>query len=779
MTHYQKLFQSILLITVTVAACVPSTQIVAQESEDVTISATVPAHPDDYQLAITADPRDSRQSQDANIHYTITYGSNLTYTTTPFIIQATLLPGRIQGVTVPSLYIADIVPSSASNGYMMTVPVLDLVNRTITWTMPSLPAQTKDQTISFTLKTNTSYTGSGVVDFDVAVKAITPDVTVNAVMPESYVYKQPLSQVTPTPTPSFFISNPIISSIQLTEVTNSSATITLMTDKPTTISSIATAQLDQKSIITIDHKLSQSHTLTISKLLANTSYTIIITAVDNRGRSVISDTIRIHTTLLYSPVKIDTSSLVISSLNTILSPEISTTTPIRTPLAILPINTQYTFQFRVPDASQISRIQGIIRDSSVLGFSINTLFDTASAKEPESSTEMVDMIESSPSIFTGTIKTKPTSGLYDLRVRITDIDSNITEQVLGTVSVVRPFTVLNKATNAPIEHARIFLSKYYLKTDQYIPLSPTFTNIRNPVFTDLDGESLIILPYGVYKAVVSYLGTEEIVYFKLDNSIQSGFPVVLLTPAPITMTGYIRSYAQTVLDVFVNNTLTYGTSLGSSQRLFETLSTTTLLILFLVTLLAFSSRTFIPILLIPRYLIHMIHTLRPFASSHQYISGTVIDGTTRKPIPLADVSIIDVQTNTTSTILKTDISGHYFFQVDPKQSYQIEIRMRGYERIEAVSFQPELSPYRLVHVLHAYNPRMARSAFYFIRKLLQTLLSACFEALIVASCILELLFIRYFGLSNTYPYLLASFFTIILWVAYMHHKKDPSSIRQL
>jgi hypothetical protein len=138
------------------------------------VSATIPAKASDYQLSVTADPRDSRQSQGATIQYTITYGSNLTYATEPFIITATLLPGRINGSAIPSLYIADIVQGSASNAYMMTEPVIDAVNHTITWTIPSLPAQTRDQTISFSLKTNTAYTGVDVVDFDVAIKAILP-----------------------------------------------------------------------------------------------------------------------------------------------------------------------------------------------------------------------------------------------------------------------------------------------------------------------------------------------------------------------------------------------------------------------------------------------------------------------------------------------------------------------------------------------------------------------------------------------------------------------------
>lgn len=774
-----RLVPIILAALIIAFAIILPTHTLAQESESVSISATVPANPSDYQLSITADPRDSRQSQGATIRYTITYGSNLTYATSPFTIQATILPGRILGATVPSLYVAEYVQGSASNAYMMTEPVFNANTNTLTWTVPTLPAQVKDQTVSFALRLNSVYTGADAVDFDVAVKGIAPDITINAVMQESYLYKSPTNQSTPTPTPQMPAKIvPEILRIQSNEITNTAATFTLSTNVPTRLTAQAISK-DKKSILTTSiPTLSSYHRFTISKLETNTSYDIYILAKDADGQTVSSDTLQVHTTLSFTPITIDIGSLIISSANTIFYPQSYASTSGSFTIATIPTNTPYTFQIRVPDALRIIRIQGVISSASVLGASLGSLFDPAVAKEPEASTEVIDMTEISPSIFTGTVKTKPVQGLYDLRIRMTDVYGNISEHLIGTFSVIQPFTVLAKDSEQPIENARIFLSRYSEKTGRYVPLSPSFTSVQNPVFTKQNGEASFVLPYGMYTAVVSYLGTEETVRFSIDSSKHSGFPVVYIQPEPISAVGTIKQYVRTTLDAIVMLVLSVGTTIGSSQRLFETLSTTTLLLLFVVTILAFSSRTLIPIHAVPRYIVHAFHAMTNYPRSSTYISGTVIDADTRKPLTLCDVSIIEEETNTIATIVKTDTSGHYFFRVDPEKSYQIEIRKRGYERIEPVSFRAELSPEILVHALSRHHTDSVHDAIAIITRVIQTVLSACLELSIATTFILEVMMIRYYGFSEIFPYICVSLCTVVLWIAYSYHKRTFSTFNR-
>jgi hypothetical protein len=69
-----------------------------------------------------------------------------------------------------------------------------------------------------------------------------------------------------------------------------------------------------------------------------------------------------------------------------------------------------------------------------------------------------------------------------------------------------------------------------------------------------------------------------------------------------------------------------------------------------------------------------------------------------------DVSIIQISTDTIATTLRTDKFGHYFFKVDILSSYRIDVRKNGYEVVEPVIFQPELSPATITHILHT-TPR--------------------------------------------------------------------------
>ncbi len=741
----------------------------AQETKNMAATATIPAKPNDYQLSITADPRDSRQSQGADIHYVITYGSDLDYGTAPFIIQATLLPGRIQGFPVPSLYIADIVQGSPSNGYMMTTPVINLASHTITWTIPTLPAKTNNQTVSFTLRTNTAYTGTDVVDFDVQVKAIAPDITLNALLTESYVYKAPPPIITPSPTPTPAPPHPTITSVTMNEITNSTATFTLTTDTPTTISAIATAKNKILTQTLNDPRISRWHQITISNLVANMSYTIKFTLTGTNGQTTTSNALLIHTTLEHTPLNIDPSSVVLTSLDTIFRPDIGSQNALGSPLVTLPTNTAYTFQVRIPDAKRITRIQGIIRDSHVLGMSIGSVIDSVIAKEPESSTDMIDMAELSPSVFTGTMKTKPASGLYDLRIRITDENENVTEHLLGTLSVVNPFTVIHEDSGEPIEHARIFLSRYFPKDGTYIPLSPTFVSTRNPVFTAANGQATFVLPEGIYKATVTYLGTEKTVLFEIDNNKHIGFPVVSLTPVPYTTSGFIKYYLQTLLDIMVNIAVSNAAAIGSSRWLFGAISSFVMILLICMTVLAFSSRTLVPITAIPSYLLHTIRITFFRSIDSKFIRGIVIDGSNKTPIAKANVFIINSSTNTIATILHTDKFGRYFFHAMPNTTYAVEVRRIGYEVTEPVIYQPDVSPTEFTHVLHTHAQHALHKALTLLKQSISTLVGAFFETFIVLSCVLELLYMRYFGLSATLPYIIASCLTIILWISYMHH----------
>jgi len=167
------------------------------------ITATVPSQVSSLPISIESVTTGSQFSQNTTLDYKITYGS-LASSAIPLTIQAQWSQGTIEGSPTPSVDIVDYVIGSASDAYGGATAIVDTVNNTITWTIPSFPGNTVDQTVTFSLKTNTSYTGASSVSFDVSARAIsgstvTPDQTVT----QTYLYSAPAASAsTPTPTPT-------------------------------------------------------------------------------------------------------------------------------------------------------------------------------------------------------------------------------------------------------------------------------------------------------------------------------------------------------------------------------------------------------------------------------------------------------------------------------------------------------------------------------------------------------------------------------------------------
>jgi hypothetical protein len=119
------------------------------------ITATVPSQVSSLPISIESVTTGSQFSQNTTLDYKITYGS-LASSAIPLTIQAQWSQGTIEGSPTPSVDIVDYVIGSASDAYGGATAIVDTVNNTITWTIPSFPGNTVDQTVTFSLKTNTS-----------------------------------------------------------------------------------------------------------------------------------------------------------------------------------------------------------------------------------------------------------------------------------------------------------------------------------------------------------------------------------------------------------------------------------------------------------------------------------------------------------------------------------------------------------------------------------------------------------------------------------------------
>ncbi len=131
----------------------------AQTTKNLSITATVAAQESDYYTLLEQTTSGSQFSQDSTINYKITYGTHIN-SLQSFTLQASWSRGSFADPGVPAVDVLDYVTGTATKAYNQTSPIIDLVNRTISWTIADFPANSSNQTVTFSLKTTGQYTGS-------------------------------------------------------------------------------------------------------------------------------------------------------------------------------------------------------------------------------------------------------------------------------------------------------------------------------------------------------------------------------------------------------------------------------------------------------------------------------------------------------------------------------------------------------------------------------------------------------------------------------------------
>ena len=384
----------------------------SSSNDQLSVTATVPANSSDFSSAIISPTKGQPFSQGTTADYSLTYGSNLAYNSN-ITIEAEWSQGTVSGSNIPSVDLLDYVIGSASNGYGNVSPVVDPVNRKIDWVITNLPANTHNQTVTFQLKTNSSYTGSSLVNFAVSSRVIgpgviTPDQTVN----QSYLYLAPASSggssssasssptPTPSPTPSVSPSPSAtpapqtafaINAVKVQELTQSNATLEVDTSSASNVIvkySSSTKSLDQSLS---DSAFQTSHQIRLDGLNPDTFYYFKVSATSSDGKTAQSDIFVFKTAQVSIAPTLNQQSLVVTSTEDIPLNENPTTPDAKTVSGlVIPQDNVYAFKFTVAKPDQVRSISIIVKNSQVLGVStddigaVNTVESTVTEIQPGS-----------------------------------------------------------------------------------------------------------------------------------------------------------------------------------------------------------------------------------------------------------------------------------------------------------------------------------------------------------------------------------------------------------
>ena len=606
-----RLFLSRILLGVLL---IPFTVVPNSYAQSAAVSATVPANASNFQFDFTKTTPGTTFAPGDIINYEITYGNKVSVAS-PVTLTATWTTGTIENSGGATQDILSYVLGSATNAYNATPPVIDTVNKKITWTIAQLPGNTIDQTVDFSLKTDSSYVNSNLVDFTVTAKMTAPGVALSDISVSSKL--QPVAPsptptltptpgpttpgatatptpntVTPTPTPIHIL--PQFTSVTIKSISDQGATIVSQTNtQVTSILHYGTSPANLSKTIT--NPLSVYSLFTLEKLTPDTSYFFKITAVAPSGQSTTSDIFTFKTAKKSQAPTVTLSSVIITANDVILK------SPDSARGVVIPIGTEFTIRYGVSTRFPITKIRTFIENKNVLG--ISTFIPEVSAAGLESS-----MSEITPGTYLGRLKSPDTAGTYSIVAHIEDAAGNIVEQAITELVVVAPLNVINR-DHSPIEHAKITLSTYNFTLKKYIPISSQQLPIHIPLYSEPDGTVMVVLPLGTYKATISAIGyATKSVTFTIAPQDSTNYPRVVLSKQTFSLFTIIEYLTSTFSDItyslaqFVN-------VFAVSHRFFDIAAAGILVSFVLLTLLAFSAKTKIAIVALPIYISHALkHT---------------------------------------------------------------------------------------------------------------------------------------------------------------------------
>jgi hypothetical protein len=753
-------------------------------SNQIGISATVPPTMTYLPISIESTTNGDNFPQNSTLNYKITYGS-LATVAFPLTIQAQWSQGTIAGSPAPSVDIVDYAVGSASEGYDSTPAIVDTVNDTITWTIPSFPGNTLNKTVTFSLKTNNSYAGYSSVSFDVSARAIsdstiTPDKTVT----KKYLYNSsfeptptptsaPTSNttaantgtvtgVTPTPTPTSTAKAPSFSAITVDSLSQSQAQIAIDTNSNSTftIKYGTTPTSLAQNIISLTSLTENS--ITLPDLLPDTNYYFKVVAKDASGETTNSDTFVFKTAAISETPIIDQQSLLATSNNNILvnpanagSP--SGGQPTKNDSITIPKSSTLDIQFSLKKYIAVKSIQAIV-ESKVLGAS--TFF----VQEAEASTNFANLVEISPGVYSGRLMSLPTPGAYTIYIRIIDYNGNIIKQKLADLTITPKLAVYNKTTKAGIENAKALLYLYNEGTRTYEVISPQLLPISNPLFSQVSGEYNIVLPYGKYRAEISAIGYKnQTIEFAIAPD--GGYPTIYLTPNS-NILSVVQYYWSTLSDALISSQI-YFQQLAQSSRLFNLSTVVAVIFLLGTTILSISARTHIAIPYIPYFLYFKLILLFKKGKA-RIIFGEVIDEKTEIPISRANVFLSSPDGKRVLVALKTNKLGEFYYKNSKGLNYKISVIKEGYSAPEPWEFvNNKVKQIPTILKMEAQG-KPHHSFLEIILLYAEDFLGMCVEFLIIFDLLVQTYFIFTFGIWKVAPFITITIINLILIITYLY-----------
>ncbi len=727
-------------------------------AETLQVSAVVPASSSNFSTDISSSVNsDSSLSKDKTITFTLGYGSNLSYPS-QLIVKASWSRAAENGAEIVTY-----IPGTASKAYNNTSPVIDTTKRTITWNIPSFPANSASQSVTFDLKTSSSLETSFPLTLNVESRTqgagddayvtknltFTYENTISSSNPNSST-SQVTPTITPTPTPSKTLTRPTLFSFNVTSISDTNAGIELTTS-PFTSGRLLFGTSDRslsKGINLSNNTTNQI--INLDSLEANTKYFAQIILTNSAGTTT-SELYTFTTAEKEEIVDVDLSSLSVVSGNLILNDSPSQKEE-KIQRIFLPTHSPYNIQIFIEKSDVIETIDIVVRRHNIQG--LTTII------RPASAAELVQMIEINKGTFRGSLLSPDTPSLYDIYLRGYTLSGAISEVKVAELMVYPPFRVVKASDKTPLAEAKAELFYKDIRSGKFTSLFSQKIGVKNPDFSDVHGIIPFVLPKGTYKAKVSRIGykTKEVT-FTIGSGKNDGYPQVplektLVTPSQVV--NYLSDSSGKVLAEFMSK---YLPSLGTSRMAYHLTAALILVLFFTILLIALSQRLSKHILHLPSFLAYLL--TRHKGDNHEY-SGTLQDSESDRPLSHASVYLKDEN----GVILNhaiTNKHGEFIFPALPHSAIMVEVVKVGYH---PATFHLRENAHR-TYLLSKKTPTgLIRTS----RHLLIIFLSSSFELLLLLSFLLTILIGMSVGWRDVLPFMGISFLSLTIWT--LHYRLE-------
>lgn len=738
-------------------------------TDQVTLNATVPASSTDFEADMTqTSPTSTTVNQNQTISYEVTYGSSLTYAT-DISVQASWSQGTIAGDSTPSLDIANYVIGSASTGYGGATPVIDTLNRTITWTISNFPANTTGETVTFQLETTDAFTGSQNVTFTVSGKVIGPGTeTPPSTVTNTYQY---VGTNTPTPTPTSApgptnsptpgganpsttttpaptlsptpAQNLRILDIELRSITATAARIQIDLSGPSPIDILYGESPERLTKKVTSLSTTAEHVIELTDLTVNTQYYFKVVLPNQKP---LSDVFTFKTASSASgAATIDTETLLLISDNVVLFDPFDEQTQ-KNPTVVIPAGDPFQVKFGFNDSRKVKRVQLFIQNSRVLG--ISTFL-----KQADATGFNTNMIKLKNNEYAGRLRTPEEPGFYQLFAKIYDENGNLSEEKIVNIRSSRPLTILNDK-GKPVEGAEVNLEYFDTSEKRFLPISSQSLAIQNPAYSDYKGIVHVTLPQAQYRASIHVFGYKnKTVIFTIGPGKDQDYPEIKLEKEPFSLLGLSKYYAQTFFDITGATALTIF-AMTHSPRVFDFMALSMGVITLILLVIFILSKSYHKLQFIPGILARLRH------SDKQTISGKIISSEAQA-LARATVHVMDSD----NTLISTTYSGKGgTFSLPFNPSYSLHIIKEGFKEKDIAG--GDISPDKTLVVTLETHESGVLAATKSFRHFVRSLFSMAFELLLVFCVLFELLILFVSNPLKTIPFVLLALFNLCLWVVY-------------